>query len=1190
LRDDTPRRAIVRTTTICVLILSGYMAAVPAPAAAETTAWRGFLGSSFRSRDVCGGRVLTDGLYATPREAAAAVCEQQSCDAYEIRDLQVSADGRAAFFWCEVNILPGQPIGAYWGGTSVFLVTTAGPKSAGPCSGTANGGQPCQGQQGNPIRVATGNKFHVETDYTGAGEHPLRFAHYYNSSRGAMGGSRMGQRRRHTYERSVTMPSPAAGPIATVTRHDGSAFSFTLTGGEWKGDSDVPGRLLALQDAAGNATGWQYVDTNDELESYDVSGRLLSIENRSGLRHTLSYDGEGRLAVVTDSFGRTLQFSYDAAGHVASLNVAGASYSYTYDKAANLTAVTYPDGTRKTFHYEVAGYPLLTGITDENGVRYSTYSYDMANGERAVQSELNGGVNRTTVQTTGSGGVVYVSDALGKLRTFTHINDRGVLKHNGVDAPCTSCEARTFGYDSNGFVSSKTDFNGNRTDYVRDGRGLEVKRIEGLTPAGGVTPVTRTITTEWHPVYRLPTRIAEPFRLTTLTYGPPGDAAPGNRGSLLTKTLQATADANGSLGFGASATGLSRTWTYTYNANGQPLTVDGPRVDVSDVTRYTYYANDATCAGPSPIGCRGQTASIVNAAGHVTTLDEYNAAGQPVRMTDPNGVVTTLSYDARLRLTGRNVGGELTTYGYDAAGQLTQVTMPDGSALFYSYDGAHRLTRIQDSQGNRIAYTLDAMGNRTREDVLDPAETLAQTRARLYDSLSRLYQEIGAQAQTTTYAYDNQGNVVSVDGPLAGAADVRANGYDALNRLVRVTDPYGGQVSYGYDARDRLVSVSDPRTLTTRYAYDGLNNLYQLVSPDTGTTSNTYDEAGNVITATDAKGQQSRYTYDGLNRVTTVDYLRPGGATTTHTYAYDTGVNQKGRLTQLAEPGSTTLYSYDQKGRITSEVRTINGIAYTTAYSYDAHGRLAGVAYPGGRVLGYTFDALGRIGGITSQKGGEMQVIVSNVLYRPFGGPKSYTFGNGQTYTRGFDTDGRITSYTLGTQTIAVQYDIASRITSLADGSRISAYGYDALDRLTSFAGSNTSQSFSYDAIGNRATKTAGIGTASYSYAAASNRLAAIMGSAPRSYTHDAVGSVAADGVNTFAYDARGRMAQVANAAGVTDYGVNALGQRIRKTNAQGDTVYHYDTQGRLIAESTAAGAIQKEYVYLGEVPVAVIQ
>jgi YD repeat-containing protein len=66
-------------------------------------------------------------------------------------------------------------------------------------------------------------------------------------------------------------------------------------------------------------------------------------------------------------------------------------------------------------------------------------------------------------------------------------------------------------------------------------------------------------------------------------------------------------------------------------------------------------------------------------------------------------------------------------------------------------------------------------------------------------------------------------------------------------------------------------------------------------------------------------------------------------------------------------------------------------------------------------------------------------------------------------------------------------------------------------------------------------------------------------------------------------------MAQSVGALGATDYKVNSLGQRIRKTNSQEDVVYHYDSQGRLIAESTAAGITQKEYVYLGDIPVAIV-
>jgi YD repeat-containing protein len=128
--------------------------------------------------------------------------------------------------------------------------------------------------------------------------------------------------------------------------------------------------------------------------------------------------------------------------------------------------------------------------------------------------------------------------------------------------------------------------------------------------------------------------------------------------------------------------------------------------------------------------------------------------------------------------------------------------------------------------------------------------------------------------------------------------------------------------------------------------------------------------------------------------------------------------------------------------------------------------------------------------------------------------------------------------------------------------------------------------------VGNRSSRTAGSSTHNYAYSGTSNRISSITpNSGPiQTYVHDANGSATADGLNTFGYDTRGRMIQAVSAIGTTNYRVNSLGQRIRKTNTQGDTVFHYDKEGRLIAESSPGGATRKEYIYLGDIPVAVIQ
>jgi YD repeat-containing protein len=254
---------------------------------------------------------------------------------------------------------------------------------------------------------------------------------------------------------------------------------------------------------------------------------------------------------------------------------------------------------------------------------------------------------------------------------------------------------------------------------------------------------------------------------------------------------------------------------------------------------------------------------------------------------------------------------------------------------------------------------------------------------------------------------------------------------------------------------------------------------------------------------------------------------------------------------------------------------------------------MTGITYPSGRQVSYTLDALGRIQSVATTKDSATQTVVSSVAYRPFGPSTGFTFGNGQTYNRGFDQDGRIASYTLATQSIAVGYDAASRITSLTDTgipANTNTYGYDTLDRLTGFTGPSTNQAYTFDATGNRLTKTVGAATDTYTYSGTSNQLSTIAGSTNRTYAYDPNGSTTGDTANTYAYDARGRMVQATGVGGTSTYQVNSVGQRIRKTNTQGDTIYHYDSQGRLISETSASGTPQREYIYLGDTPVAVIQ
>jgi YD repeat-containing protein len=615
------------------------------------------------------------------------------------------------------------------------------------CLGNKSDGPSCKESTPHPIHTATGNKYWSDTDYASAAQEGVKFIRQYNSHHTLALGT-LGTAWLHNYDRKIVTGLTINGAnVLVMKRPSGVAYIYVINGSTYTSqDADVVDQLSANLNTSGTKIGWKYYVANDNsTEVYDNAGKLLTITSRTGVVQTLTYSDSttpatvapsaNMLLSVVDSFGRKLSFVYDSNGRIATMtDPANAKYTYSYDANNNLVSVTYPDTKTKTYLYNESAYTggtnlpnAMTGIVDENNVRYATYWYD-AHG-RAYKEQHAGGVDQYQVGYSSDGSNSTITDPLGTTRTTNFTIVLGVIKGTGQSQPGgAGCGASSnaVSYDANGNVASKTDFNGNVTTYQYDlMRDLETSRTE----ASG-TPQARTISTQWHPTYRLPVVIAEPLRLTTFNYD--------NAGNLQSKTIQATTDTNGSQRFNAQVTGTPRTWSYTYNQYGQVLTAKGPRTDVNDTTSYAY--DSAT----------GNLQTITNAAGQVTTLSNYDLNGRVGTITDPNGLVTSLTYYPRGWLhtkTVRSADGSIvqpTTYQYDGVGQLTNVTLPDNSTITYTYDPAHRLTDIVDSFNDSIHYTLDAMGNRTDEQIKDPNSTLTRHISRLYDALDRLQQVTGA--------------------------------------------------------------------------------------------------------------------------------------------------------------------------------------------------------------------------------------------------------------------------------------------------------------------------------------------------------------------------------------------------------------------------------------------------------------
>jgi RHS repeat-associated protein len=1050
---------------------------------------------------------------------------------------------------------------------------------------------------GNPCNPANGNKVQRETLYKGTVSIPLDLALTYNSAE--VGDSfddwlgAHGRKWLASYE--VRIKRQRNGTIS-VLRADGTEYEFRLApGGGYVSDPDVTDTLTQLTDVSGLVTGWSYLTSIDQtLETFNLSGQLLSTTTRTGLVTNFSYSttstprsvapGPNLLIQIDAPFGRRFRLYYDGEARIQRIeDPASGQVQFEYDgvsahrwNAADpaprvLTKISYPDGKSRVLHYNESalindgavcsnlspvGLPsYLTGITDENGDRHASWTYDCMG--RVTRSEHAGGVDRYSLaySLTANGAIssTAVTDPLNTTRDYNFSRVLGVSKSTSISAPCSTCGAASSAYDINGNPSSRTDFNGNVRTFIYDlTRNLETSRTE----ASG-TPHARTITTQWHPTYRLPTQIDEPGRRTTYTH----DA----NGNVLTSTeTDLTVTPN-----------TPRTWTYTYNSFGQVLTADGPRTDMSDLTTYTYY----NCN--TGYQC-GQVETITNAVGHVTTYNSYNAHGQPLTITDPNGVVTTLAYDARQRLTSRAVGAELTSFDYWPTGLLKKATMPDGSHLEYVYDAAHRLTDINDAEGNHIHYTLDAMGNRTAEEVLDPSSALSRTRTRVFNSLNQLHQELGAAGTpqvTTTFGYDNNGNQTSIDAPLGRRT---SQTHDELDRLSTVTDPENGLTTYGYNGLDQLVSVTDPRNLTTTYTYNGPGDLKQQVSPDTGTTTNTFDSGGNLKTSTNARNAISTYTYDALNRVKTAAFKVGTTTDQTITYNYDAGTNGKGQLTSASDSAHSMSWTYDPLGRVLSKTQTVTSITKTVGYGYT-NGLLTSLTTPSGQAVAYGYTN-GQVTSITING----TTLLSNALYDPFGPVRQWTWGNGTLSVRTYDEDGKIEQIdSAGLNTYS--YDDAFRITGITDttNSALSwTYGYDELDRLTSATRSTESFGWTYDADGNRLTQT-GSNAQTFVYPTTSNRVSSVSGAITQTYTYNSPGDMAGNGTRTFQYNNRSRMKSTTLGSNITSFIYNALGQRIKKGVTR---IFVYDEAGHLLGEYNNSGVLVQETIWLGDTPVATIR
>ncbi|MFI5458474.1 MAG: SdrD B-like domain-containing protein [Isosphaerales bacterium] len=692
--------------------------------------------------------------------------------------------------------------------------------------------------------------------------------------------------------------APEAGDQGTTLTSSGGAYQLVAPDGiDYQFNTN--GTLNYVQDTHGNRI----------TAGYNAQGQLTSLTDSNGEYLDLAYNAQGRLATLTDSNGQTENYGYDPTGQfLTSYTDLYGTTNYTYvtgQSAAQdnaLAGIAYADNTHIYFAYDSQG--RLIDQHRDGGQEDQTWTYLSPGGY--VTSDANG--NQATVYFDRFGDPAVTIDPLGNVTRAAYDRNLNLTQVVGPNG-----NTHTFTYDANGNLTSETDPLGLTTNFTYDAANNLTSYTDtkgnttqyGYNSANDLLSITYANGTEH-----------------AYTYNPLGEA---------TQYLNANGQAIG----------------YTYNAQGLVVTEN-----FGHGTSYSY-----------SYSAQGNLTSATDAQGHVTSflygnpnnpdlLTEvdypdgtwlkfsYNIVGQRTQSVDQTGFTTNYAYDSLGRLSELTDGSGnlIVQYTYDAAGNLIQKDMGNGTRTAYTYNGDGNVLSITNYALDHVTvnsfddYTYNALGN-VLTDTNQDGEWVYN-----YDADSQLVQAVftpnstnpdGLTAQDLQYVYDAAGNRISetVNGVTTTYVANNVNEYTS-------STTNGVTTSYQYDFAGNLIAQSVGASTTT-YTFNVLNELTAVNGPGL-TASYGYDPLGNLITRT-SNGVITDYQIDpaGLGKV--VASFDGRGTLTAH-FAYGLG--------------------------LTSQVNT-GGVAYY--YDFNLQGSTTGITNAQGSLVNrYTFDPFGQVAAIST--------------------------------------------------------------------------------------------------------------------------------------------------------------------------------------------------------------------------------
>lgn len=543
---------------------------------------------------------------------------------------------------------------------------------------------------------------------------------------------------------------------------------------------DAVGNALRRTDRRGSVTDFEYDDldrlvlrTDPEVGGeryatafvYDAADNLLRETDRRGILTEHRYDLENRRTHTTRDGLLIEQVEHDEEGNVTSRWDANRNLTVTdYDERGLRLAERRPLEATTTFEHDGMGNVVLT--TDPEG-RQAARTYDL---RQRLETETRGGDETTTYGYDGNGNRTSMLRPEGGEWTYTF---DGADRLTAVVNP--ESDRTEFTYDENGNLASQTDGELNLTEYGYD----ELDRQTLVTYPDLATEV-RTYDEEGN----LATMTDPKGQVATFTYDALGretrrEVRESESTPDFAQAVASTYDRNNNLletveqYRGAADQTTTRAYdtfdrlesiidrwgrrlAYVYGASGNRTRLTDP---AGEVTTYAYDALNRVASVQIP--------------GGGTTHYQYFKNSLPKKVTYPNGTTAEHTYDDANRVltidNRHNAVAEVSsfTYTYDKSGnRLSQIETHSGlpsETTTYGYDDADRLLDVTYPD-TITTYTYDGAGNRQTETDTDLAgtTTLAE-KVYTYNSRNQLTELTDAldPAATVTYGYDANGNQTS---------------------------------------------------------------------------------------------------------------------------------------------------------------------------------------------------------------------------------------------------------------------------------------------------------------------------------------------------------------------------------------------------------------------------------------------